>query len=116
MPIAMTDAEIHTTLAAIAASELDWTEPLPSGSLADALDSLQRMTLVVAVEDRFAICLDLDDEANIDTMADLVAAIRAKLATPLAGPADAQRIAPPFPSTPAQPSQPSQPSPPSQAS
>jgi len=78
----MTDADIRATLRAIAVHELDWTDPLPSGSLAEALDSLQRMTLVVAVEDRFAICLEPPDEAAIDTIADLVAVIRAKLATP----------------------------------
>jgi acyl carrier protein len=43
-----------------------------------ALDSLRLLTLVVAVEDRFRICLDEEDEANITTVGDLVDLIRRK--------------------------------------
>ena len=35
------------------------------GDLADHLDSIQRLTLVVAIEDHFEICFDESDEAEI---------------------------------------------------
>lgn len=42
------------------------------------LDSLQLMTLAVAVEDHFEICLDEDDEAALVTVGDLLAVIAEK--------------------------------------
>jgi acyl carrier protein len=51
-------------------------------SLVEALDldSLRLLTLVVEVEDRFRICLDEEDEAQIQTVGDLLDAIRRKRA------------------------------------
>jgi acyl carrier protein len=43
------------------------------------LDSLKLLTLAVEVENRFRICLDPEDEAGIETVADLVAIIRRQL-------------------------------------
>lgn len=42
------------------------------------LDSMRLLTLVVEVEDRFRICLDEGDEAEIVRVADLVEVIRRK--------------------------------------
>lgn len=44
------------------------------------LDSIRLLTLAMAVEDRFRICLDEDDEAALETVGDLVAVIAAKSA------------------------------------
>ena len=44
-----------------------------------ALDSIRLLTLVIEVEDRFQVCLDEDDEAEILRVSDLVAVIRSKL-------------------------------------
>lgn len=67
----------------IARQHLQWegtlTRELPLVE-ALALDSLRLLTLVVAVEDRFRICLDEEDEANIVTVGDLVDVIRRKRA------------------------------------
>lgn len=46
------------------------------------LDSLQRLTLAVAVEDRFLVCLEEADEEEIETVDDLVAAVAGKLGDP----------------------------------
>ena len=75
----MTRAEIERTLLAIAHDELEW-EPteLPTGPIADHFDSLQLMTLVVAVEDRFRLRLEPEDEDRIDTIEDLISMIREK--------------------------------------
>jgi acyl carrier protein len=44
------------------------------------LDSIRLLTLAVEVENRFRVCLDEEDEAAIETVDDLVAAVARKLA------------------------------------
>lgn len=44
------------------------------------LDSIHIMTLAMAVEDHFQVCLDEDDEARILTVADLIGVVESKLA------------------------------------
>ena len=43
------------------------------------LDSISLMTLAMAVEDHFEVCLDEDDEAAIVTVEDLVRVVERKL-------------------------------------
>jgi acyl carrier protein len=45
------------------------------------LDSIRLLTLAVAVEDRFQICLDATDEAEIVTLGDLMAVVERKRRT-----------------------------------
>ncbi|WP_242342135.1 acyl carrier protein [Anaeromyxobacter terrae] len=52
--------------------------PAPDASLAGALDSLQLLSLVVAVEDRFRIVLEDDDAAGTRTLADLARLVAAR--------------------------------------
>ena len=76
----MNDAEILAAIVETARSHLDREGPVsPEMRLVEdlQLDSLQLLTLAVALEDRFRIRLD-DEEANLVTVADLVAAIRRK--------------------------------------
>lgn len=73
------DDEILRGIADVARAHLGWEGVLsPEMSLAEvlALDSLRRLTLVVEVENRFRVCLEEEDEAAIETVADLVVAIR----------------------------------------
>lgn len=44
------------------------------------LDSIRRLSLAVAVEDRFRICLDPEDEMEIVTLGDLASVVERKLA------------------------------------
>lgn len=44
-----------------------------------ALDSIRLLTLAVAVEDRFEVCLDPEDEEAVATVGDLVDAVGRKL-------------------------------------
>jgi acyl carrier protein len=76
----VTAPEIRERIAAIARRQLGWTKPLPAGELASALDSLARITLVVAIEDDFGIALEPEDDAAIRTMDDLVAVLARRLA------------------------------------
>ncbi len=65
----------------IARAKLGWEGQLTRETRlveALALDSLKRLTLVIAVEDRFRVCLDEGDEAAIETVGDLLDAIRRK--------------------------------------
>ena len=75
----MTTEEIRMILKEIAQKELDWKEDLPSGSLSSELDSMQKMSLVVGIEDRFVICFEPEEEETIDTIETLVSFIHAKL-------------------------------------
>ncbi len=70
---------IRQMLVEIMHDELEWTGQLPDSDLASAFDSMQRLTLVVAIEDRFHICLDDEDEQGLRTIEDLIAMIGKKL-------------------------------------
>ena len=84
-----TRSEILEGIAAIARDSLAWNGRL-SGEMrlveGIGLDSLRLLTLVVAVEDRFRICLDDEVDARIETVADLVDAIADKLGETIANP------------------------------
>jgi acyl carrier protein len=74
----MTDAEILTGIAEVAATHLHWTGPVrPETRLVEdlGLDSVKLLTLAVEVENRFRVCLDTG-ESEIATVAELVAAVR----------------------------------------
>ena len=75
----MNTQEIRAELARIVRTELRMDVALPEGELADHLDSVQRLTLVVAIEDNFKICFEPEDEAAIHTLADVVQIIQKKL-------------------------------------
>ena len=83
----MTEAEALAGIREVAAEHLE----LPPQVLAAlgatthlrddlALDSLQRMTFAVEVEDRFRVCLTPEDEATIETAGDLARVVVRKLA------------------------------------
>ena len=80
----MTQTEIRGALAEIVRKEFRLDEPLPEGTLSEHLDSVQRLILVVAIEDRFKIDLQPEDESAILTLADVVHTIQAKLDAPAA--------------------------------
>lgn len=72
-------AAIRARILAIAAQQ----HPGPldaSGDLSEQLDSVQRLTLVVALEDEFRICFEPEDEQEIRTLEQVVALVTAKVA------------------------------------
>lgn len=75
----MTHTEIRNTLQEIAREELDWSQDLPQGSLSEELDSMQKMSLVVGIEDRFLICFEPEEEEQIDTVDILIDFISKKI-------------------------------------
>ena len=52
---------------------------LPSGSIQEALDSVDRLALMVAVEDHYEIMFDPEEEEKIQTVEDFVSLIQLKL-------------------------------------
>ncbi len=75
----MTDAEILGGIAEIARRELGWEGPVRREMrLVEELnlDSLKLLTLAVAVENRFRVRLGPEDEAELETVADLIGAVR----------------------------------------
>ena len=75
----MNHTEIRNALQEIAQDELDWNQDLPSGSLSEELDSMQKMSLVVGIEDRFLICFEPEEEDQIDTIETLISFISQKI-------------------------------------
>lgn len=78
----MDAAAVKGRIVELARQELRWQGDLPSGDLAEALDSVQRLQLVVAIEDEFKICFDPDDEDGARTLEDVVATVLRLLDTP----------------------------------
>ncbi len=77
------DRDVLSGIAEIARTNLDWhgevARDMPLLETFD-LDSLRQLTLVVAIEDRFRIRLDDQDERSVATVGDLVDLIRRKRA------------------------------------
>ncbi len=78
----MTDEEILNGISGVAREQLGWTGPLtPEMRLVEELrlDSLRLLTLAVEVENFFRVCLGEEDEAEIETVGDLMAAVKREL-------------------------------------
>lgn len=67
----MNDPELRETLLHIARQSTG-LEQVPAGDLAEALDSVQRLTLVVAIEDHLKISFSPEDDEEIRTFDDLL--------------------------------------------
>jgi acyl carrier protein len=82
------EAEVAREILRIAREELAIAEePAPDEPLAERLDSLQLLSLVVAVEDRFRVILTEVDAAGTRSLADLARLVVAR--------AGASALAPP---------------------
>lgn len=78
----LTDADVLEQVADLARRELQWDDPLrPEQRLVEdlGLDSLRLVTLAVAVENHFEICLEPEDEETLVTVEDLVRVVRRKV-------------------------------------
>jgi len=75
----MNRQQIQEELSTVVIRELKLEGALKPGDLADQLDSVQRLTLVVAIEDHFRVCFDPNDEEQIHDVKDLVSLIHRKL-------------------------------------
>ncbi len=55
--------------------------PAPEEALSDHLDSMELMTVVVAIEDHFHIIFEPEDEERAHTFGDVLDIVRAKVET-----------------------------------
>ena len=75
----MTEQEIYAKLKELVRRELSRELPDLHARLSDHFESIELITLAVAVEDGFEVILEADDETQIQTMADLAAVIDKKI-------------------------------------
>jgi acyl carrier protein len=81
-------AAVLAGIAAVAREHLGHEGPLPlEARLVEdlELDSIRLLTLATEVENHFRVLLLPEDEGRIETVGDLVAVVRAKLAQPSSG-------------------------------
>ncbi len=62
-----TDESVRAELHVIATEQLGW-KGLPDGELSSTLDSAERLTLVVAIEDRFKVVFEPEDDEAADSI------------------------------------------------
>ena len=75
----LSSEEISNTVSKIIKEELGNEIELSSKNISEELDSMQQLSLVVAIEDHFEICLDPEDEQRVETLQDLTRLIQEKL-------------------------------------
>ena len=74
----MTSAQIRDALETLVQREFNRDLPDPKSLLTDNFESMELMTLAVAIEDTFHIFLDPEDEVQMQTSLDLVRVIERK--------------------------------------
>ena len=62
----------------LVADELSWEQELPINHFSEHLDSMQKLSLLVAIEDHFEISFDEEDDAEINTLQELILKIQDK--------------------------------------
>ena len=70
---------LHDEIRSIAQRELDLPDDTVLDDLSESLDSMQRLSLVVAIEDHYEICFDPADEQGTLTFEDVVKLVQQKL-------------------------------------
>ena len=70
---------VRSQIEEIVREELGLEGPIPEGDLSAELDSIQRLTLAVAIEDHFEICLDPEEDESLRTIAELAGAVENRL-------------------------------------
>lgn len=73
------EEDVAIVLRRIVTAQLGLAAPAEDGELASGIDSIQRMGLVVAVEDHFQICFSPEDDQRAVTLADLRAIVEEHL-------------------------------------
>ena len=76
--MSLTPDTIRQTLAQLSKEELGFEGPLPEGELSEHLDSIQRLSFVVAIEDHYEIDFEAEDDEEAKTIDDVVKIILRK--------------------------------------
>jgi len=70
---------LRAEIVALIQEELRLKGGIPEGDLSEALDSVQRLTLVVAIEDHYEIAFDEEEDEAVATLDDVVRMVAARL-------------------------------------
>ena len=69
---------VRAELEQIATGQLGW-KSLPAGDLSEALDSVDRLALVVAIEDHFKVAFEPEDDESANSIEAVVAIVLQRL-------------------------------------
>jgi acyl carrier protein len=72
-------SDLRAEIVDLIVKELRLTDGVPEGDLSESLDSVQRLTLVVAIEDHYEIMFDEEDDTSVTTLDDVVRLVAARL-------------------------------------
>ena len=70
--------QYECTIQQLVKEELSWEQDLPMEHFSEHLDSMQKLSLLVAIEDHFEIAFNEEDDAQINTLHELVERIHHK--------------------------------------
>ena len=70
---------IRKTIQSLVQEELGWTQEIPKENLSGFLDSIQRLNLLVCIEDHYRIAFEEDEDHSIDTLEQLIGLILHKI-------------------------------------
>ena len=70
---------IKAILQELVQKELGWTQDIPSENLSAHLDSIQRLNLLVCIEDHFEIAFEEEEDHSINTLEQLLDMIHTKI-------------------------------------
>ena len=70
---------IRKTIQSLVQEELGWTQEIPKENLSGYLDSIQRLNLLVCIEDHYRIAFEEEEDHSIDTLEQLIGLILHKV-------------------------------------
>ena len=70
---------IQKTIQLLVQQELGWTQEIPTENLSGYLDSIQRLNLLVCIEDHYRIAFEEEEDHSIDSLEQLIGLIRQKI-------------------------------------
>ena len=71
--------DIREKIIELVTEDLGWSENLPEGDLSEHLDSIQKFSLVVAIEDHYEICFEPEEGEQIIDMNGIATLVQTKL-------------------------------------
>ena len=73
------EESIRKTIQSLVQEELGWTQEIPKENLSGYLDSIQRLNLLVCIEDHYRIAFEEEEDHSIDTLEQLIGLILHKV-------------------------------------
>ena len=71
--------DIRDKIIEIVSEDLGWEDSIPEGDLSEHLDSIQKFSLVVAIEDHYEICFEPEEGEQIIDLTGVATLVQQKL-------------------------------------